>query len=499
MKTSLRAIACLAVVIGAVCGAADAAVRVAGVFGDGMVLQGEANVPVWGWAEPGEKITVRLGEHAASVVAASDGKWRAVLPALKAGGPLAMTVAGAKDSLPLTLKDVLVGDVWLCSGQSNMDTNLSREPNAAEEIRTVAYPQIRLFRVPTGASPAPRDDVKAQWVSCSPKTAGSFPSAAYFFARRLHKELGVPIGLLHAAVGDSSILTWMSPQALGSDPALNKHVVATEKLRKDFAPLMAKARPGSVPYALRSQGGFLYNGMVSPLAGYGIRGAIWYQGEKDGWRYQQYPLCFRAMVTDWRRSWGMGDFPFLFVQLSTYKGWGDVQAAPDPTPNEGTWGFIREAQTLCLAVPNTAMAVSLDRQDFNDAHPKNKRAVGERLALAALAKAYGKDIVHSGPMYESMKVEGGKIRLRFSHVGRGLVVDGAKGKNGFAVAGKDRKFVWAEVAVDGDTLVAWSKEVPEPAAVRYAWANFPYFGLSNKDGLPAPTFRTDDWPRPKAK
>jgi sialate O-acetylesterase len=233
--------------------------------------------------------------------------------------------------------------------------------------------------------------------------------------------------------------------------------------------------------------------MIAPLVGYGIKGFIWYQGEKDSGLYREYPRTFKAMLADLRRSWGQDDFPFLFVQLATYKGWGDVQAAPDPEPNEGTWGFIREAQTKCLAEPNTAMAVALDRVDFNDAHPKNKQAVGHRLALAALANVYGRDIVWCGPMYESMQIEENKIRLRFRHVGGGPIVDGARGKNGFAIAGADRNFVWADVAVDGDTLLVWRDEIASPVAVRYAWANFPYFGLHNREGLPAPTFRTDDW------
>jgi sialate O-acetylesterase len=512
MKACVLILVCMTLANFMASRAAKGDVRLAGVFGEGMVLQREANAPLWGWAQPGEKVTVSLGAASASAVADANGRWKAALPPMKAGGPFPLTVAGDKDTL--TVRDVLVGEVWLCSGQSNMGTLLREEPNSAEEIKSADYPQIRLLRMPGVASPRPLDDAKVRWTPCSPQMAGGFPGAAYFFARKLHKDLGVPIGLLHAAVGDSSILTWMNPQAIFAEPALKFHADATRKLQEDYTRLAAEEAgkgPGRISNAFRSQGGFLYCGMISPLVGYGMRGAIWYQGEKDGGRPGEYPLLFKTMVGDWRRTWGQGDWPFLFVQISTYKGWGDVQAAPDPLPGEGTWGFIREAQTRCLAVANTAMAVSLDRQDFESAHPFNKKAVGERLALAALAKAYGKQIVYSGPMYESMRVEGDgnaggsgsasarKVRLRFSQVGGGLVVEGAKGTNGFAIAGKDRKFVWAEVAVDRDSLLAWSQDVPEPAAVRYAWANFPYFGLANREGLPAPTFRTDDWPAPAVK
>ena len=467
-------------------------VRLPSIFGDNMVLQREMKVPVWGWAKPGETVSVTLGAHQTATRAGEDGRWRVTLGPLKVGPALTMTVKGTNE---LTFANVAVGDVWLCSGQSNMDVGVRSALNAAEEIRNADHPRIRLFHVGRAAAIRPADDVKGRWVPCSPETVGAFSAAGYFFGRELHRELDVPIGLIHAAVGDSSIRTWMSPRALESDPALARHVATMQRLRASFDETMATVadRPGSIPGPMRGDGGFLCNGMIAPLAGYGIKGKIWYQGEKDSGRYREYPRTFHAMLVDLRRTWGQGDFPFLFVQIATYKGWGDVQAAPDPLPNEGTWGFMREAQTKCLAEPNTAMAVSLDRADFENAHPRNKQAVGHRLALAALARVYGRDIVYSGPMYESMKVEGGAIRLRFTHVGGGLVVEGAKGKNGFAIAGADRKFAWADVRIDGETLLVSSEDVPAPVAVRYAWANFPYFGLSNKEGLPAPTFRTDEW------
>jgi sialate O-acetylesterase len=364
---------------------------------------------------------------------------------------------------------VLVGEVWLCSGQSNMGMTVNRCNNADQEIAAAKYPNIRLFTVGRNPAPEPVDDVEGAWAACSPATVADFSAAAYFFGRKLHEELGVAVGLVNTSWGGSLCEAWTSREALDGDA--------------DFQPILkrsAKFKPGE-----KNQAAVLYNGMIAPIVPLGIRGAIWYQGESNVSRAEQYTKLFPTMIADWRKRWGQGDFPVLFVQLAPF-----VYKNADPKCLAELW----EAQAKTLAVANTGMAVTTDVGDLKDIHPKNKQEVGRRLALWALAKTYGKDQVYSGPLYKEMKIEGDKIRLSFDHLGGGLVAKDGPLKC-FTIAGDDGQFVPAEAAIDGESIVASSVQVKKPVAVRFAWQHDAEPNLFNQAGLPASPFRTDDLPR----
>jgi sialate O-acetylesterase len=424
---------------------AGAEVKLPGVFGDHMVLQRDVAVPVWGWAEPGGEVTVTLAGQSQTAAADKDGKWSLRLNRMPAGGPYTLKVRG---SSTLELGDVLVGEVWLCSGQSNMAMAVSGCNQYAEEQAAADLPKIRHFTVPRRNAQAPETTCGGAWTVCSPQTVGKFSGTAYFFGRTLHKELNVPVGLINSSVGGTPIEAWTGP--------------------KDSGPL--------------------YNGMIAPLAPYAIRGAIWYQGERNAkvGQPEAYAAQLPALIGGWRGVWGQGDFPFLYVQLPNY-----TQPQQQPVENAG-WVQIREAMLKTLAVPNTGMAVTVDLGEAGNIHPKNKQDVGKRLALWALAKTYGRDLVYCGPLYRSMRNEGDKIIVRFDQAGGGLVAKGDQLK-GFAIAGADKEFRWADAAIEGDTVVVRSPQVKDPAAVRYAWASNPDGNLYNKAGLPASPFRTDDW------
>ena len=492
--------------------AVRAEVKLPAIIGDRMVLQREMKVPIWGWADPGEKVTVTLGDQKVEATAGQDGRWKACLEPLKAGGPFEMTVAG-KNSL--AIKDILVGEVWVGSGQSNMAMAVRNCNQAEQEIAAASFPKIRLFTVKPATAPEPLTDVKGEWVECSPQTAGSFSATEFFFGRDLHKALELPVGLIHTSWGGTTAEAWTSRTVLEADPAyrlvferdkqfVENHPKAKENWEKNREKVMAKfkedmekakaegkpaprpPRPPEEPATSPHRPSVLYNAMVAPLMPYAIRGAVWYQGESNAGRAYQYRKLFPALIQDWRKNWGEGDFAFLFVQLANYK-------ARKDQPGDSDWAELREAQTMTLSLPKTGMAAIIDIGEEKDIHPKNKQDVGKRLALAAQAVAYGKDVVGSGPRYDSMKVEGNKVRLSFECVGGGLVAKGEK-LTGFAVAGEDKKFVWADAGLDGATVVVSSKDVAAPVAVRYAWADNPDCNLCNKEGLPASPFRTDDWP-----
>jgi sialate O-acetylesterase len=606
-------------------------------------------------------VTVTLGDATATATADKDGNWRVDLPAREAGGPLKMTVEGGNT---LTFSNVLTGDVWVASGQSNMQFGLSGAKDAAAEIAAADYPNIRLFTVPDTVALEPQKDTRGRWVECDPQTARNFSAVAYFFGRDLQKALDVPIGLIHTSWGGTPAESWTSLQALAAHeelrPILQRYEAAarnnpqaqaeyeqkmkeweaqahfTDPGNKGFgmgwaAPETDAAGwepmelpgyweskglmvdgvvwfrkevtipaewagkdltlslgpiddcdttyfngaqvgavgmdtenhwqlprrytvPGRLVKAGRAviavrvydqwlNGGFggapgdmalapagggtpvslagpwlykievsrpqpeqpipqpqaplgadnpwlpsgLYNAMISPLIPYGIKGAIWYQGESNAGRAYQYRVLFPTMISDWRKAWGEGDFPFLFVQLANYM---PVQTQP---AENSAWAELREAQTMTLSLPATGMAVIIDVGMADNIHPTDKQTVGARLALAARHVAYGQNIVYSGPTYDGMKVEGGKAVISFKNVGGGLVAHGEK-LQGFAVCGQDRKFVWADAQISGDTVVCSSPDVPQPVAIRYGWANNPVCNLYNKEGLPASPFRTDDWP-----
>jgi len=668
------------VVIGLLCPwSLRADVKLPAFFSDHMVLQKTARVPVWGKADPGENITVTLSGQSARATADAEGKWKAFLN-LKdsAPGPWEMTVAGKNK---LTLADVLVGEVWLASGQSNMGFQLHEAMGGAEEIAGSGNPQLRLFRVKITSDFTPLDDVQGAWTSASPDSSGNYSAVAYYFGKKLQKELQVPVGILQVTWGNTPSESWTSPESLDSlpdykdarlrhteevkglpgrikafaeamktwlsankredKPVVDASIYAGEKvsatgwttvklpgvvsatglpksgavwLRKEvnllpadrlkpleitlpvdgfdslywngkfrtqttsdnypgrgksrrFGPYnidIADLKPGRNVIAIRlyepvssavffgnpTAGaialagdwqaraeyalpdldavqlasapklpeagvqanhvpGTIYNGMIHPIQGYAIRGAIWYQGENNAGRAWQYRTGFPLLINDWRRHWAQGDFPFYFCQLANFK-------EKKALPAESEWAELREAQCRTLTLPNTAQAVIIDVGESADIHPRDKKTVGERLAPIALAREYGARIPSSGPLYQSRRIADGKIILSFQHAEGGLVArpvpdtyvvrslvnetaplqrNSPKSQlEGFAICGADRHWIWADAKITGDNVVVWSEQVPKPVAVRYAWADNPTCNLWNGAGFPASPFRTDDFP-----
>ncbi|MGA2032237.1 MAG: sialate O-acetylesterase [Thermoguttaceae bacterium] len=426
---------------------ARADVKLPKVISSHMVLQRDRALPIWGWADPGEEVTVRLDDATATAEADAQGNWKVVFPAVKADGKAhSMSISGKNK---IELDDILIGDVWIGSGQSNMEMGISACDKAKEEIPAANYPKIRLLLVPKVQTGQPAKDVKADWVECSPKTVaaggwGGFSAALFYFGQRLHKELDVPVGLIDSSWGGSPIEPWT---------------------------------------VSGNSGGGMYNGMIAPLKPLGIRGAIWYQGEANVGNGLKYYDKMKALIEGWRKVWGY-DFPFYFVQLAPFSGYGPGSLPP-----------LWEAQVASLKIPGTGMAVTTDIvHNLADIHPRNKFDVGNRLALWALAKEYGKgDLVYSGPLYKSMEVEGNKIRLAFAQVGGGLKSRDGKPLCEFEIAGADGKFAPAEATIDGATVVVQAKEVASPSQARFGWRNVANPNLVNKEGLPASPFKTSNW------
>lgn len=638
--------------------------KLASLFSDHMVLQRDQEIPVWGWAEPGQTVTVELAGRSAQAIAGADGKWQVRLPALSAGGPHTLT-AQATGTEPVLVKDVLVGEVWLCSGQSNMEFTVANVKNATAELAAADHPQIRLFHVPKVAAMSPLSDVKAQWTLCTPETVSTFSAVAYFHAVELQRHLNVPVGLINASWGGTVAEAWTSREGLLAEPSLQSMVIECEGLLaageaeiKEYGREYEKwaqtnlmrqiprnlgleqgwANPGisreewgemdlpvrwqraglnfsgvvwfrreveipdgwagkdlalgigacdksdwtyfngefvgsltmedspnawstprvyTVPgrlvkpgknivavrvyshlydagmtgpmdrmfvkpvgapdaeaislvgaWAYRVEHNFglippappmppgpdnphtpcsLFSGMIAPLVPYAVRGAIWYQGESNAPRAQQYRTLFPTMIRDWRKIWGQKHFHFHLVQLANF------MSSPE-YPGDSSWAELREAQALALSLPDTGMAVIIDVGDEADIHPTNKQDVGRRLAWSALARIHGvKDVTASGPLYKAHQIEGGQVRLSFELFGSPLELR-ANPLKPFAVAGEDRKFFWADARIDGDTVVVSSEKVKAPVAVRYGWSDNPPCTLYNRAGLPASPFRTDDWP-----
>jgi len=623
------------------------------LFSDDMVLQRRVEFPVWGWTSPGTTVTVSMLGKNSTAVADARGKWMARLGPFEAGGPHTLTIKGPQSA---TLKNVLVGDVWLGSGQSNMEMGITQVNDAKEEIARADYPMIRLFAVPKVMATTPQETVNARWVVCNPSSIaaggwGGFSAVAYFFGRHLHKELGVPIGLIHSSWGGTAAEGWVSTEALSTMPdflpairGLEKTVAELQTGSTDINKMMdswwPKNDPGSaanaswaatsldasawktmtlprrwengtlpdydgvvwfrrtfelpelwagrdlmlrlgpiddrdttfvngvrvgsmnmwdaprsyrVPAKLLKPGvntvairvldtgggggiygnpdqlkiepveegaaislagdwnyresvalakvdpppqagnaytvvNVRYNGMIAPLLPFAIKGAIWYQGETNVGRAPQYKNLMSVLINDWRARFGVGDFPFFIVQLANF-----MERRDQPADSE--WARLREAQLhVAQKVPHSGLAVAVDIGDAKDIHPKNKQDVGDRLALAALAIAYGREGEFSGPVYRSMKVEGQTIRLSFNHTKGGLTAKGGSRLNGFSIAGQDGRFVWAEAKIDGKDVIVWSPLVKKPVAVRYGWGDNPALNLYNQAGLPATPFRTDDYP-----
>lgn len=526
----------------------SAEVKLPAIFGDHMVLQEQKTIHIWGTADPGERIRVLLGKDHAKAKADTQGKWRVNMKALKSGTEaLTLTIAGKNI---ITFTDVLVGDVWVASGQSNMAFDIKSASTGAEAIKSANQPLIRLFTVPRLTSINPQSDIgpiqngsQGKWLVCTPESlASGFSAVAYFFGRDIERFTGKPVGLIHSSWGGTPAEAWTSLEGLAKDAILAKYLDQHKKLLAGYDAASAaypqvladfKAKdaewnqvskpindaamkqwhaqadaasvagqpeppfPHLVPEPQKPDlaGGAghptaLFNGMIAPLIPYAIKGAIWYQGEANGSRGTEYRVLFPRMIDSWREKWGEGDFPFLFVQLPDFN---------------SPWGLLREAQLKTLSLPNTGMVVAIDVGTPKNVHPPYKETVGDRMALVGEHVAYGKDLVYSGPIYKSMHIEDSAIRITFDQIGSGLIIGSApvKGRDmatvstselqTFTIAGADRQWFSAEAKIDGDTVVVSSPQVKTPVAVRYGWDPPPVCNLYNKDGLPASPFRTDDW------
>lgn len=460
---------------------ASAEVKLASIFRDHMVLQREIEIPVWGWADKGEKITATFCGLTVSVKADKRGMFMVKFLPMDAGGPYEMTIQGKNK---IVLSDVLIGDVWICGGQSNMEMPIkgfTGQPitNSDRELKNANFNSIRLITVERNMSTVPVDGFTSSgWGSAIGENIGDFSAVGYFFGKEIFLDQNVPIGLISVNWGGTVCETWTSAESLEDDP--------------DFGPIVQemKENPPSDLTNPNSKPTLLYNGMLHPIIPYGIKGAIWYQGEANASRAYQYRRLFPQMIQDWRDHWGQGNFPFLFVQLAAYY-------PVDDQPVESAWAELREAQSKSLnAVLNTGMAVTIDIGEANCIHPANKEDVGKRLALVALKTAYNKEIVYSGPVYQTKEIAGNEIRLNFTQTGSGLIAKDKYGYlKGFAIAGSDRKFHWAKARIEGISVIVHCPSVSDPVAVRYAWSNNPDdANLINKEGLPASPFRTDDWP-----
>jgi sialate O-acetylesterase len=431
------------------------------IFGDKMVLQRGKPNTIWGWAKAGQEIRLTIAGRMVKTVAKDDGRWSAVIEPPAPGGPYTVVIDGPQH---VEFHDVLVGDVWLCGGQSNMEMGLGQARNGSDEVKAADHPKIRLFVVKQQVARKPAAVPQGTWKICSPKNVGEgwdgFSAVAYFFGRRLQQEIAVPIGLVEDCGGGTPAEAWTSAETLRT---------------------LANIKIGSGP----NTPAVLYNGMIAPVAPLAISGAIWYQGEANTERAAQYRTLLPALISDWRRVFSQGDFPFYIVSLAAHKQHKD-------TPGEDSWAELRAAQDFVAnAVTNSGLAVAIDVGDERDVHPKDKKEVGERLALAALAGHYGKNIPYSGPRFASVEKLTGALRLSFTHTDGGLAVKGDKLEE-FSVCGEDGKWHWADARIAGETVVVSSSEVSNPVAARYAWQANPKATLFNGSGLPAIPFRTDD-------
>lgn len=477
------------------------------IFSSHMVLQQNQKNPVWGKGDPGATLTVSFAGEEHQVTVGADGHWQAVLKPVKAGNT-SYDLRVADGAVSLYFDDILMGEVWVASGQSNMQWSVNRSDNPAEEIAAAQYPNLRLFHVTRKTADTPQEDLEGTWQVCSPETVPEFSAVAYYFGRELHKKLNIPVGMIHTSWGGTPSESWTSADTVAAVPqfapitARWNQIVAEWPQTKaaydaDIAAWQAKKDKGEAtdkdkprmpmhpdhPHRISS----LYNAMIHPLIPYGIKGAIWYQGESNASRAFQYRTIFPAMIQDWRDHWDQGDFPFYLVQLANF-----LPREDAPTP-DSEWAELREAQNMAMRLPNVGVASAIDIGEAGDIHPTNKQEVGRRLAQWALNQDYfQQSVVPSGPLYTSHEIVEGKVIIHFNYA------DGLHAKygdlGGFMIAGEDKQFVWADAMIKGNTVVVSSPQVPEPKSVRYGWANNPVSTLYNGAGLPASPFRTDTWP-----
>ncbi len=482
-----------------------ATVRLPALFSDHMVLQKDVPVPVWGWAAPQEQITVAIAGQTKSTVTGPDGRWRLTLDPLPAGNIQELTVQGGNS---LTIKDVWIGEVWLCAGQSNMVMTVAQSKDAAQEIATSDLPQIRMFTVQSGKAASAQEDCAGQWVVCSPRTVADFSAVGFYFGREIQRRIGGAVGLVNASAGGTLIESWLDLEAQQACAELKPFFVQRDRMMAQFdqtgaeaqhqsallkwEAAVAQARAGNLPppqkpthpadsfMGIMDVGG-LFNGKIAPLIPFPLRGIVWYQGESNAHpdRARFYETQMRLLVQDWRARWG-SVLPFAWVQLPNL-----AKKMP--------WPEIREAQLRTLSLPGTGMAVTLDVGESKDIHPKNKQAVGQRLALWALGDVYGQKVpATSGPLPAGHEVHGREIVLHFHHADGGLAAKDGPLK-GFVIAGENREWQSADARIEGASVTVSSPQISQPVAVRYAWASDPVFNLYNGAGLPASPFRTDDW------
>ena len=495
----------------AVRGAVPKSLELPSLFSDHMVLQAARKVPVWGWAKPGQRVVVKIAGQEREAKADAQGRWRVTLAPIAAKGPFEMSVEADRR---IRVRDVLVGEVWLGSGQSNMNWSVRRSKDFETERDAARFPKLRMFTVTRNASPRPRARCKGKWLVCTPQTVAGFSATAYFFARRLHKALDRPLGIVHSSWGGTAVEAWTSmpvqrtkPELAGLlkawddrvarwDEAAAKKRHATRlkswqrraaRARKEGKRPRRKPRMEVSPVANQNRPANLFNGMIEPLIPYAMRGVIWYQGERNARTVpsaELYALQLPLMIEDWRARWGQGDFPFLFVQLPNFK------KRVEGPGQKSAWASIRESMRRTLRVPNTGMAITLDVGEAKDIHPKDKQSVGARLARWALATVYGKNIVPSGPLFESWSLDGSRAVVTFRHSGGRLIVRGHADHAcpGFELLGKDGRWRSVIAKIDGARAILEHDAVKEPQGVRYAWADNPKAWLVGKGGLPASPF-----------
>jgi sialate O-acetylesterase len=494
--------------------AAQAELKLPAIIGDNMILQQKQVNPIWGWDTPGTEVTVKFAGQTKSAKAGADGKWTVKLDAVPANAkPVTISIKGTSSK---ELKNVLVGEVWICSGQSNMQWSVQSSWDADLEIATAKFPSIRLITVPNVGTQEPQQDFKGAWAECSPQTVGGFSAVGFFYGRVLHQMLDVPVGLINNAWGGSAAEAWVRRDVLEKDPRFKllmentkrneANLQSPESKTKYEAALAAwkkqadDAKKAGKPFTVRApqapdgwlrgnaRPGNIYNGVLLPTIGYGIKGAIWYQGESNASRAYEYASLFPLMITHWRSEWQQGDFPFYWVQLADFM-------AESAQPGDSNWAELRESQTKTLsAIKNGGQAVIIDIGEANDIHPKNKRDVAERLARWALAKDYGVKLPYRSPEFKGIEITGNKAVVTLDTFGGSLRTVDVNDVKGVAICGEDKKWVWATAKIIGnDKLEVSAAGVAKPVAVRYAWSDNPVCNLFSKDGLPVTPFRSDNF------